>query len=62
VHGFGAEITARVVEHLPPSRLKAPVRRVGAAPVPIPYAKNLDQVATPGEAEIVEAVRRVIES
>lgn len=62
VHGFGAEITARVVEHLPPSRLKAPVRRVGAAHVPIPYAKNLEQVATPGEAEIVEAVRRVIES
>jgi 2-oxoisovalerate dehydrogenase E1 component len=61
VHGFGAEITARVAELLPPRRLKAAVRRVGAAHVPIPYAKNLEQAAIPGEREVLEAIRAVME-
>jgi len=54
-HGFGAEIAARVVEtaaHI----LKAPVRRVAAVDAPIPYARNLEQAATPDEDEIRRAV------
>jgi pyruvate/2-oxoglutarate/acetoin dehydrogenase E1 component/TPP-dependent pyruvate/acetoin dehydrogenase alpha subunit len=62
MHGFGAEIAARVVEHLPPTRLRAAIRRVGAAHVPVPYAKNLEQTAIPGDNDIVAAVRTVMES
>jgi 2-oxoisovalerate dehydrogenase E1 component len=62
MHGFGAEIAARVVEHLPPASLRAPVRRVGAAHVPIPYAKNLEQAAVPSDGDIVAAVRTVMAS
>lgn len=54
-HGFGAEIAARVVE-VAPQVLKAPVRRVAAVDVPIPYARNLEQKAVPGEEDIRKAV------
>jgi pyruvate dehydrogenase E1 component beta subunit len=60
VHGFGAEIAARVAEHLPPTLMKAAVRRVGALHVPIPYARNLEQAAVPGEQAVVDAVRAVM--
>lgn len=54
-HGFGAEIAARVAETIP-HRLKAPVRRVAALDIPIPYARPLEQMAVPSE----EAIRTAI--
>ncbi len=54
-HNFGAEIIARVVESAP-QVLKAPPRRVAAADVPIPYARNLEQAAVPGEEDIRRAI------
>jgi pyruvate dehydrogenase E1 component beta subunit len=53
--GVGAEIAARLQENLFYD-LEAPVQRVAAADVPTPYAKNLERLALPGAARIVEAV------
>ena len=48
------------VQHLQSQQqLEAPVQRVAAADVPTPYAKNLERLALPGAAGIVEAVLKV---
>jgi len=36
--------------------LDAPVERVGMAEVPLPYAKNLETAALPGEERVERAV------
>ncbi|MFN2577283.1 MAG: pyruvate dehydrogenase complex E1 component subunit beta [Pyrinomonadaceae bacterium] len=54
----GAEITAQIAEHAF-DYLDAPVKRVSAADVPMPYAKNLEQSAIPDVAHIVAAVKEV---
>ena len=40
--------------------LDAPVLRVTQADVPMPYAKNLEQLAKPGVAQVVDACHRVL--
>ena len=40
--------------------LKAPVERVCAAPVPVPYSPVLEQAALPDRARIVAAIRRAL--
>ncbi len=39
--------------------LDAPVKRVSGADVPMPYAKNLEELAIPDVNKIVAAVREV---
>ena len=56
--GVGAEISAAVTERAF-DYLDAPVRRVSGADVPMPYAKNLENLAIPGVDQIVAAVRDV---
>jgi pyruvate dehydrogenase E1 component beta subunit len=56
--GVGAELAARIQETLF-YELEAPVQRVAAADVPTPYAKNLERLALPDAARIVEAVLKV---
>src|SRR5437773_5178795 len=56
--GVAGEITAEINERAF-DYLDAPVRRVSGADVPMPYAKNLEQLAIPGFAQIVAAVREV---
>lgn len=58
--GFGAEVVARVVEEAF-DYLDAPVLRVAAADTPIPYSKTLEDWVIPSEADIVSAVRRVVD-
>jgi pyruvate/2-oxoglutarate/acetoin dehydrogenase E1 component len=56
-----AEIAALVCEDGETFRaLKAPVERVCAAPVPVPYSPVLEQAALPDRARIVAAIRRVL--
>ena len=57
--GIGAEIAAQVVEHAF-DQLKAPVLRVTAKDVPMPYAARLEALALPGVADVVGAVRHVL--
>ena len=54
----GAEISARLMEEAF-DWLDAPVARVSGRDVPMPYAANLEKLALPSVAEVVEAVRAV---
>src|SRR3984893_5450903 len=56
--GVGAEIASEITERAF-DYLDAPVKRVSAADVPMPYAKNLEDLAVPGVEQIVAAVREV---
>ncbi len=56
--GVGAEIAARIMEHAF-DYLDAPVLRVSGKDVPMPYAANLEKLALPSAAEVVEAVKAV---
>jgi pyruvate dehydrogenase E1 component beta subunit len=51
---FSAEINERAFDYL-----DAPVKRVSGADVPMPYARNLEQLAIPDVAEVIAAVRAV---
>lgn len=56
--GVGAEISAEIQERAF-DYLDAPVKRVSGVDVPMPYAKNLEQLAIPDVAQIVAAVKEV---
>jgi pyruvate dehydrogenase E1 component beta subunit len=51
---IGSEINERAFDYL-----DAPVKRVSGADVPMPYAKNLEDLAIPNVDKIVAAVREV---
>ena len=56
--GVGAEIAARMMEEAF-DYLDAPVARVSGKDVPMPYAANLEKLALPSVAEVVEAAKAV---
>ena len=56
--GIGAEISARVMERAF-DYLDAPVMRISGKDVPMPYAANLEKLALPSVAEIVNAAKAV---
>jgi pyruvate dehydrogenase E1 component beta subunit len=56
--GVGAEIAAAVTERAF-DWLDAPVTRVTGKDVPMPYAANLEKLALPSVAEVVEAAKAV---
>ncbi|NPV69339.1 MAG: alpha-ketoacid dehydrogenase subunit beta [Firmicutes bacterium] len=57
--GFGAEVAAIIAEKAAGS-LKAPIIRVGAKAVPVPFSPVLEQFVLPGKADITGAVRKVM--
>jgi pyruvate dehydrogenase E1 component beta subunit len=56
--GVGAEVAVRIMEEAF-DYLDAPVRRVSGKDVPMPYAANLEKLALPSVAEIVDAAKAV---
>jgi pyruvate dehydrogenase E1 component subunit beta len=56
--GVGAEIAARIMA-LAFDYLDAPVTRVSGKDVPMPYAANLEKLALPSVADVVEAAKAV---
>ena len=54
--GVGAEVAARIMENAF-DYLDAPVTRVSGKDVPMPYAANLEKLALPSVAEVVEAAK-----
>src|ERR687893_3065004 len=56
--GIGAEIAARIMENAF-DYLDAPVVRVTGKDVPMPYAANLEKLALPNVAEVVQAAKAV---
>ncbi len=57
--GVGAQIVSLIQDEAFDD-LDAPVLRVTQADVPMPYAKNLEQLAKPGVTAVVEACRKVL--
>ncbi len=57
-NSISAEIAARVMQHAF-DWLDAPVMRVTGKDVPMPYAANLEKLALPSVAEVVEAAKAV---
>jgi pyruvate dehydrogenase E1 component subunit beta len=57
-NGVGAEIAARLMEHAF-DYLDAPVLRVSGKDVPMPYAANLEKLALPSAAEVIQAAKAV---
>ena len=58
VFGMGAELAAAMMEHAF-DHLDAPVRRVTGRDVPMPYAANLERLALPQTADVVEAAKAI---
>ncbi|MEZ5932450.1 MAG: pyruvate dehydrogenase complex E1 component subunit beta [Alphaproteobacteria bacterium] len=56
--GFGSEMAALMMEHAF-DYLDAPVTRVTGKDVPMPYAANLEQLALPQVADVVQAAKDV---
>jgi pyruvate dehydrogenase E1 component beta subunit len=56
--GIAAEISSEIYERAF-DYLDAPVKRVSGADVPMPYAKNLEDLAIPSVDQIVAAVREI---
>ena len=57
--GFGAEMAARIQEDLF-DFLKAPVKRVAAKDVPIPFSPLLEDFVLPKVSEVIDAVRSIV--
>jgi pyruvate dehydrogenase E1 component beta subunit len=57
--GFGAELSSLIQEEAF-DYLDAPVERVGALNVPIPYSESLEKAVIPDEEDIVTAVKKVL--
>lgn len=57
--GFGGEIAALAAEEAF-GYLKAPVKRVAAPDIPVPFSPPLEQFYIPGEKQLVDAVRAIM--
>jgi pyruvate/2-oxoglutarate/acetoin dehydrogenase E1 component len=57
--GIGAEIASNIMEEAF-DFLDAPIQRVGALNVPIPYSEPLENAVIPSEGEIAMAVKKVL--
>jgi pyruvate/2-oxoglutarate/acetoin dehydrogenase E1 component len=57
--GFGAEVAAVVSEHAL-DELDAPIARVAARPVPMPYNDNLERATIPAKEDVVAAIRHML--
>jgi pyruvate dehydrogenase E1 component beta subunit len=60
-YGIGAEIAATIQEGAF-DYLDAPVRRVAAAEVPLPYAKPLELAALPDAAALIRVIRETLDA
>jgi acetoin:2,6-dichlorophenolindophenol oxidoreductase subunit beta len=58
--GYGAEIAA-VVQHGAFDWLDAPVERVGAKFVPLPFAPVMEEFVVPHADDVLEAIRRTVQ-
>ncbi|MGO2003900.1 MULTISPECIES: alpha-ketoacid dehydrogenase subunit beta [Micrococcaceae] len=58
-YGIGAEISATLMEGAF-DYLDAPVRRVAAAEIPLPYAKPLESAALPTAKDLIRVVRELL--
>jgi len=60
-YGVGAEVAATIQEGAF-DYLDAPVRRVAAAEVPLPYAKPMEVAALPGASHLVKVIHQTLDA
>ena len=58
--GFGAEVTS-IVQEKAFDYLDAPIERVGAKFVPLPFAPVMEEFVVPHKADVLAAVKRTVE-
>jgi pyruvate dehydrogenase E1 component beta subunit len=58
-YGIGAEISARIYEEAF-DYADAPIKRVAQTEVPLPYNRNLEQMALPQVEDVIKAVKEVL--
>lgn len=58
-YSVGSEIAAQIQEHMF-DYMDAPVKRVSAMDVPLPYAKEIELMALPDAQKVVDAVKEVL--
>ncbi|NWG16107.1 MAG: alpha-ketoacid dehydrogenase subunit beta [Chloroflexi bacterium] len=58
-YSFGSEVAAQLQEHMF-DYMDAPVKRVSAMDVPLPYAREIELMALPNAQKVVDAVKEVI--
>jgi len=57
--GFGAEVCSLVIDKAF-DWLDAPIKRVGAPDIPIPYNDSLEREVIPSQERLIEAIREVM--
>jgi acetoin:2,6-dichlorophenolindophenol oxidoreductase subunit beta len=57
--GYGAEVAA-IVQHQAFDWLDAPIERVGAKFVPIPFAPVMEEYVVPHQADVYEAIMHTV--
>jgi pyruvate dehydrogenase E1 component beta subunit len=57
--GVGAELTALLQEHAF-DYLDAPIKRLAAPDVPIPFSPSLEKLVTPSVEQIMASVKQVM--
>jgi len=57
--GVGAEVSARIYEEAF-DYIDAPIKRVAQKEVPLPYNRNLEQMALPQVEDVIQAVKEVL--
>jgi pyruvate dehydrogenase E1 component beta subunit len=57
--GVGSEVAARIYEQAF-DYLDAPIQRVAQKETPLPYNRNLEQLALPQVADVIAAVKEVL--
>lgn len=60
--GFGGEVASVVAESSAFYQLKAPIKRLGGAAVPMPYQKDLEKNAIPQVEDIYQAALELMEA
>lgn len=58
-YSVGSEIAAQIQEHMF-DYMDAPVKRVSAMDVPLPYAKDIELMALPDAQKVVDAVKEIL--
>ncbi len=59
MYSFGSELAAQIQENMF-DYMDAPVKRVSAMDVPLPYAKEIELMALPNAQKVVDAVREIV--
>jgi pyruvate dehydrogenase E1 component beta subunit len=58
-YSFGSEIAAQIQEHCF-DYMDAPIKRVSAVDVPLPYSREIELMALPNAAKVVAAVKEIL--